>query len=738
LVWKSIVVNTPRTLRECLSALIEKILELLASPVDALASVAGRCLGDVVLKLGERVLPQVLPILSRAFESGNAKTRRAVCLGVREVVASTNNKSVEEHIDLVLRLVLASICDADADVRAAAAEAFETMQRRLGQQVVHLVIPSVLEQLNDGDAQRRAVALDGLRGILSLRGHAIMPLLVPKLVNSGATREGRRPLTSAQVEAIEAAAAVPESKDWMPQFLKEIVPALLTHLCVERRVANDSKISGWEENLDDEDSKASIDQIRSAAERCVVCVGSRGLRRLTDVLGEAFRKEDNFARAEAARLTATFFRKSESDFDDLVPHFLREVLQLYVETDTEILTAALDAMNAIEARVGKEALGNHVDFIRQSISNIVSSLKHRKSGSSLPRDEDGNVLLPGVCQKKGLKPFLATLQHALHRGPQRQEAAKLYADLVRLTDKANLKPFLIKITGPLIRGVGDRFQSNVKVAILQALTLVLDKGGARLKPFLPQLHTTFVKGLHGDSELVRKSAAEALDKLVLITTRVDPLVKDLCGHVENAFDDEDGNEEIRAGILSALSSVLEKIGDKVKPAVLQLAISTLSNVRGAPDDIESRIGIAEGLAKCAINMSDDDFESYVGQLGAFVRSHSTESDWNVRHAHALEVAATSRFVGGRLSKAGVLDVVLEATLSLFEDDNVLVQTSAATSLLALAECDALSQDASLITKAKRVATEAFESTSNSRLRSLCQAVLKRVSSPGGLESASKN
>eukprot|EP00939_MAST-03C_sp_MAST-3C-sp1_P004375 g4375.t1 len=724
LVWKSIVVNTPRTLRESLSAIIERVLALMSSPSDHLVGVAGRCLGDIVSKLGERVLPEVLPILAESFECEDPRTRRAVCLGIREVVSATHNKAVEEHIDLVLKLVLSSICDPDSVVRSAAAEAFNTLQKRLGQQVVHQVIPAILGQLNCGDDAKRAVALDGLRGILSLRGQAIMPLLVPKLVGDGAT-----PLNVVQVEAIEAAAKVPESKEWMPAYLKDVIPVLLTQIRVTTASAGGAddagtgKAGATKNDIDDE-NVAGPTLARNAAEACVVAVDERNLRRLTDVLASALRDQSALVRSEGLKLASSFFRETKADFDELVPHFLREILNLYVDSNPNVLVCALGALSALESRIGKESLADHVDFIRQSLSNTMSALKHRKSAAtSLLRDENGNALLQGACQKNGLKPFLGMVQHALHRGPQRQEAAKLYGDLVRFTDKVHLKPYLIKITGPLIRGFGDRFQSKTKVSILDALSLVLDKGGIRLKPFYPQLHATFVKGLRSESEQLRKSASDALGKLVLVTTRVDPLVKDLCSHVKSVFDEEedDGMEEIRACLLVALSSVLDKVGHKVKGAVLQLATSVLSPLRGETDDVESRVAIAEGLARCATHTAnEDDFGDYVDEIVGYVRDDRSESDWSARHAHALEVASLASFASKRLDGAS-MGRVFEALLSTLADENVLVQTAGANGLLACSSF--LRQSTEAAAAATKAIGSVLESATNSNLKRACSGVL---------------
>ena len=57
-----------------------------------------------------------------------------------------------------------------------------------------------------------------------------------------------------------------------------------------------------------------------------------------------------------------------------------------------------------------------------------------------------------------------------------------------------------------------------------------------LKPFLPQLQTTFVKALNDPHRAVRLKAASALSKLIIIHTRVDPLFTELHTGVKNAED----------------------------------------------------------------------------------------------------------------------------------------------------------------------------------------------------------
>ncbi len=77
----------------------------------------------------------------------------------------------------------------------------------------------------------------------------------------------------------------------------------------------------------------------------------------------------------------------------------------------------------------------------------------------------------------------------------RETAAEGLGELVDGTSDEALRPYVVQITGPLIRIIGDRFPWEIKAAILKALSLLIRKSGTGLKPFVPQLQTTFLKCL---------------------------------------------------------------------------------------------------------------------------------------------------------------------------------------------------------------------------------------------------
>lgn len=78
-----------------------------------------------------------------------------------------------------------------------------------------------------------------------------------------------------------------------------------------------------------------------------------------------------------------------------------------------------------------------------------------------------------------MTPVLPIFREGILNGAaeMKEQAAVGLGELINLTSAEALKPSVVNITGPLIRILGDRFTWNVKVAVLETLTLLLAKVG---------------------------------------------------------------------------------------------------------------------------------------------------------------------------------------------------------------------------------------------------------------------
>ena len=191
-------------------------------------------------------------------------------------------------------------------------------------------------------------------------------------------------------------------------------------------------------------------------------------------------------KAAYGELLGIFCKATDESIEDCASSMLQALISLYSETDKQVLKIALDALNLLTAALPKEAIAPRVEMLRTCVLEQVTDVFGKRK-----MDE-----LPGFCQPKGVLPIWPLYQHALltAKSPKvRQTAAEGLGEMVELTSPKALAPMVIKMTGPLIRVVGDRFPPHVKAAILHTLGLLLMRNGRFLRTFVPQLQTTFVK-----------------------------------------------------------------------------------------------------------------------------------------------------------------------------------------------------------------------------------------------------
>ena len=233
LVWKSLVNNTPKTLREILPTLMSTLIACMGSTNLDRRQVAARTLGDLVSKLGERVLPEIIPMLERGLDSKDKDRRLGVCVGLAEVISAAGKQSLGGYLADVIPTVRIALQDRLPEVREAAAQAFDMLYTSVGPKVLDDVLPPLLASLS----KERVVegepspAGDALRQILLVRSQAVLPFLIPKLI--------ARPLTPANAGALSSVASVAGAA--LNEHLSDILPVLLGEATNPSRSAEDVK-----------------------------------------------------------------------------------------------------------------------------------------------------------------------------------------------------------------------------------------------------------------------------------------------------------------------------------------------------------------------------------------------------------------------------------------------------------------------------------------------------------------
>uniref|UniRef100_W8CCK9 Translational activator GCN1 n=1 Tax=Ceratitis capitata TaxID=7213 RepID=W8CCK9_CERCA len=536
-VWKVVVTNTPRTLREILPTLFGLLLGCLASTSYDKRQVAARTLGDLVRKLGERILPEIIPILEKGLNSEHADQRQGVCIGLSEIMASTSREMVLSFVNSLVSTVRKALSDPLPEVREAAAKTFESLHSTVGSRALDDILPSMLDGLNDPDPAIAEHTLDGLRQMMTIKSRVVLPFLIPQL-------------TAAPVNTKALSILVSVAGDALTKYLPKILDALLHAL---------SEAQGTTHEYRELDYCQAV--ILSVTDEV-------GIRTIVDTLMVSAKSDHINTRKSASSLLFVFCTHSPGDYSEYVPQLLRCLLCLMADSDRDILQRSWDALNSVVKSLDSAQQISHVSDVRQAVRFASSELKTSE--------------LPGFCLPKGITPLLPVFREAILNGMPdvKENAAQGLGEIISLTSAQSLQSSVVQITGPLIRILGDRFNAGVKAAVLESLAILLRKVGVMLKQFLPQLQTTFLKALHDSNRTVRMKAGKAISELVIIHSRPDPIFIEIHNGIKSSED-----LPIRETMLAAVRSSIHSAGEKMSESLKKQISATLLSIIGHSDDV---------------------------------------------------------------------------------------------------------------------------------------------------------
>ncbi|CAL4935623.1 unnamed protein product [Urochloa decumbens] len=667
-VWKTIVANTPRTLKEIMPVLMDTLISSLASSSSERRQVAGRSLGELVRKLGERVLPSIIPILSQGLKDPNASRRQGVCIGLSEVMGSAGKHQLLSFMDELIPTIRTALCDSTQEVRESAGLAFSTLYKSAGLQAIDEIVPTLLRALEDDDTS--ATALDGLKQILSVRTAAVLPHILPKLVQP--------PLSSFNAHALGALAEV--AGPGLNSHIGTVLPALILA-------------------MDDEDADVQ-NSARKAAETVLLVIDEEGVETLIPELLRGINDSQASMRRGSAYLIGFLFKNTKLYLADEASDMMSTLIILLSDTDKATASAALEAFSRVVGSIPKEQLPTHIKLVRDAVSTARDKERRRRKG--VP------VLVPGLCLPKALQPFLPIFQQGLISGTAetKEQAAEGLGELIDVTSEKTLKEVVVPITGPLIRILGDRFPWQVKSAILSTLTIIIAKGGIALKPFLPQLQTTFVKCLQDTNRSVRTRAAAALGKLSALSTRVDPLVSDLLSMLQS------GDESVKESVLSALKGVIKHAGKSVSSAIRSRGCNLLKDLLQADAD-DVRSCAAKVIGTLSLYME----ETEISDLVQILLNLSTSQDWCTRHGALLGFSSISMHSPSKLCRLASFPSLVDLLKDSLKDDKFPVR-EVATRTLGRILCFQLQSEAGTLQLVQLLVLALRDDSSEVRRRSL--------------------
>jgi hypothetical protein len=477
-IWKAIVSNTPRTLVEIMPTLIRTVVDKLSSESEDLRIIAGRSIGELVTKLGDKVLPAIVSPLQSGLESASESTRLGVCLGLCEVLHSCSKKQAEEYIDSIISAVKLALCDESAEVSEQAARAFMILYKTVGVTAIDEIIPVLLKSLSSADQEESeedtsSYAMRGLKEIVALKPREMLEYLLPMFLVS--------PIQSVSAQALSSVLEV--SGNYVHFHFNSLIHSIVQELyMIEDNLQKPA--------VNEESEKQRLDGLKKVIRTIVSVTTASGIHQLILEVGKQIEHETSLKRRKWGCFIAEqlFASCKNTSYDDYIPILLKFILARITDNDQQILLSLRDCLQSMATNVPLEKFCNHAEFIKNCLTSNVSSARHR-TDLLLANSKNGQFILPYFSLPKSLDPFLAIFLYVLVNGnpPAREIAADMIGELANLTEFEVLKPTLIKTVGPLIRVVGERHPSSLKSVILNVRCFPSFRFAARISSHLISL-----------------------------------------------------------------------------------------------------------------------------------------------------------------------------------------------------------------------------------------------------------
>ncbi|KAL9647140.1 hypothetical protein ABK040_004856 [Willaertia magna] len=597
--WKDMIPNTPNALKNLLPQLIDVVIKHLNKGEEQ-RFIAGKTLGELVAKLGEKVLAELVPILQQQLvdENSNPETRQGVMLGVTELMNASVDKHLYTYASRLIGIVKRGICDHDASVRDAASSAFDVLCNVIGERAVKEIVSQLLHDLEKSDTLAVEIASCGMQQLVRVRPHNVLPKLIPALLNTGESGQ----LSDIQLKTlrdVSSSVVEYEHDEEMAPYLPDIVEKLLSQLAANPSIKTIT-------NADEEDIL-----ILETIHKVLQCLPLEECEVVLELLQTQLTSNDINTRRAVTLFAQLFFDPTklnentmEEEFiTDHLMQFYEHLIASFVDPDDNVVKGAWYAIDKIVSKCLSKELHYHL-FIQPTRESVRRLTQISSTGELII------IEVPAFNKiAKGIEPILTLYLHGLLFGKThevREESAMGIGDLIQLTNAKSLSPFVIKITGPLIRVLGDRFPWQVKAAILQTTSLLMEKGSIMLKPFLPQLQTTYIKGLQdASSSVIRKYSEQSLPKLIPLGSRIDSLVSALNVALKaNGLSGKASLNDFVVSITKTLITILKDSCDqnKTKGVPYDQCLDTFKKILGLSDSSESANSI---LLKQTVQQDSD-------------------------------------------------------------------------------------------------------------------------------------
>jgi hypothetical protein len=347
-VWKSVVSNTPKTLKDILPHMMTILMSTLASENSDKRAIAARTLDDLVQKLDSSFLTEIIPTILSGLQSSEEVTRIGASVAMYEIMTSCSKAEEEEFILGCSSSIRVALLDSISEVRLYAAKAFDILHQITGPKAIDEIIPPLLKAMKDDTS---GYALDGLKEIMAIRSNVVFPVLIPTLLAP--------PIGIFNAQALSSLITIAGGA------LKRRLGVILKALINELQTVDSGHIDDTLEVL-----LSSIDE--------------EGVLEVISILEELMMNQSE--QLNALRCLVILFSRCNSDLDDIAADLIKKLIGMFnIKYNEDCRMKAWEALDVLIKKLPKDNLGFYIPAVIAGINLAGSDDGSEISGFNLPK-----------------------------------------------------------------------------------------------------------------------------------------------------------------------------------------------------------------------------------------------------------------------------------------------------------------------------------------------------------------
>ena len=562
MIWRDYVDNIPKYLSKILVDIYNQLMNLLNDENnEECYNIAKANVGLLATKFSDKFFSELLPIIKENIlkEKNNEYITDASFTIIYVAITEVSERLLANNRNYILKIMYENIFTEFASIRIKIADIVYEMANRLNDHnMKRNLVNNVMKQARGKPPVIQKNALEIVGNLTEISKNDVIRYVITEIFKTP-YEEGFFELgTMISSEIVESVDDMNDASN----LLDSLYSTFITNpkICINTVVAITSKLEEhyfelFIKFLEKIDKKIKKD--------------------ISENQNKKDEKENNKENIVYyfSELIYNFCSKTEQSLESIYSKIVELIINL-LQYDNDLLTKNIG--NILKTLVEKTEKSHLVDIIVTTLLKCMKNF-YDEVKSEVDYDEEKFKIIVGKKLSLILEHLLFTIQNELLYGNDKILACELINDIILYIPRKNLKPYIMKLIGPIIRILGEKISSKIKEKLLENTEHLIRKVQEDIKGVSPQLQSVFLKTLGDTSDYSGRTRIKSGDNIILLLKyypRLDVTANELLKILQNKIEQKLPLESLKE--LDVFSDVIRFYGKKLKQDTITKHFNTIT------------------------------------------------------------------------------------------------------------------------------------------------------------------